>query len=113
MAYQIVRSSYKPVHRLNEQEWECLVLTYKKSFEELVVEDMYKERSVNPDWDLNHLVKSCRKGIWNGMSPELYTLFWVLAPSHLTVPKDAYQDQIDEIQANINKLEGEKGHDSK
>jgi hypothetical protein len=113
IAYQIVRLSYKPVYRLTEGEWDLMVLTYKKSFEEVVYEDTYKERAVADEWNLNGMVKDCRTNIWAGMSPELYTLFWALEPKQLTVPKETYQIQMEEMHKEIKKLEDDTANQGK
>jgi len=40
-------------------------------------DEIYKERTVPDEWNLNSLARNTRNNIWSGLSPELYTLFWV------------------------------------
>ena len=90
-----------------------MVQTYKKSHENMCYEEIYKEKSVNEEYNLNNYIKSQRDNIWSGMSPELFTLFWALEPKQLSVPKETYQAQIETMQTEIKRLEAEKALEGK
>ncbi len=53
-----------------------------------------------------------RKSIWNTISPELYTYFWVLTLDSIFVPQERYNDEIEKLQKEIQKMEDSKKEDN-
>ena len=87
IAYRILRPRYKSLYKFETREWTDLVAFFKKTFDEFPFDNIYlNPREPEPEDKVYDYLKNERSKIWQFLSPDLYTLFWLLEPENLTVP---------------------------
>jgi len=93
LAFQVVRMGFKPINKLIDTKWKELVQQFVEIFEKFDYAEFYKITGVENDLMTPKIIES-RKSLWKTVSPDLYTLFWVLQAGHINVPKEAYSDSL-------------------
>jgi hypothetical protein len=89
MAYKLIRASVKPLYKMDEKEWQDTVTRMKLSFDCLPHANMLV--GGGPDEDkLSKYLAVDRSKFWLSVSPELFTLFWILETENIYVPTEAY-----------------------
>ena len=90
IAYKVFRPSVKPLYKMEEREWADLVLLIRNSFEDFAVERSPEPRAEESDCGaIAAYIAADRNKIWEYISPEVYTAFWVLEPEYIFVPVEA------------------------
>lgn len=89
-AYHMVRNSIKTIYKFKDEEWTQLVDQYRAVHDNFDYKSFYDDKKVEGDkGKITEHIISERSKLWNIISPQLYTLFWVLKPEHIHVPDNA------------------------
>lgn len=88
IGYKLIRPSIKSVYKMDEKEWQDTITSMKLTFDSLPQAKFF----VGGDEDDNKLMKHIyadRAKFWLSVSPELYSLFWILETENVYVPSSA------------------------
>lgn len=88
IGYKLIRSSIKPVYRMDEKEWQDTITRMKLTFDSLPQAKFFVGGE-EEDHKLTKHVYADRSKFWLSVSPELYSLFWILETENVYVPSSA------------------------
>lgn len=89
MAYKLIRASVKPLYKMDEKEWQDTVTRMKTTFDSLPQANMLVYNGQEED-KLTKYIGAERSKFWLSVSPELFSLFWILETESVYVPTEAY-----------------------
>ena len=71
---------------MNEEERSETVEMFKKNFDDLVPEQIYKIKEDSDNLTPENIIGAIRSQVWKNITPEFYTIFWLLNLDNIYVP---------------------------
>ncbi len=114
MVFFIMGPNLKPLYEYPEAEYDRLVQQAKDVLDRHIANRIAEKGDDSSEYFAEGKFLQDKFGsVWEGMSPELYAIFWYMKLQDIVIPKERYEDEVARLTVELTTLQKEdKGADS-
>lgn len=108
VVFQIYTPCLKPLYEYSEEDYTKIIASCKEVLDRHLANLISEKNEEESEYFTESKYMHDKvENLWEAISPELYTIFWVLKLSDIVVPKERYEDEITRLTNDNTTLQSE------